>query len=106
MARSFVSGAVSMTMTLLRAPTLLRRERDALRGVAGADRPDALGELARRQLPHGVVGAADLEGADRLQRFELEVDLRVVPGAVGSANERRPHGGLVDVLRRVADGVE
>ena len=46
MARSLVSGAVSMTMTLQRAPAAPRGERDALRGVAGADRPDAAGELS------------------------------------------------------------
>ena len=56
---------------------LARGERDALRGVAGADRPDAVARAARRgSRAHGVVGAADLERADRLQRFELEEDLR------------------------------
>ena len=54
-----------------------RGQRDALRGVAGADRPDALGQLRRRvSCAHGVLRAADLERADRLQRFELQEDLR------------------------------
>ena len=45
MARSLVAGAVSMTMTLQARAGLARGERDALRGVAGADGPDAVGEL-------------------------------------------------------------
>ena len=58
-----------------RGADLARRERDALRGVAGADGPDPLRPLVGGELPHGVVGAADLERSDRLQRFELEEDL-------------------------------
>ena len=86
-----------MTMTLQRAPAVPRRERDALRGVAGADRPDAVGELVGRQPADGVVGAADLEGADRLQRFELEEDLGAAGGvAAAEADERRADGGVVD----------
>ena len=37
------------------------RERDALAGVAGADRPDAVAPLVRTELPDGVMRAADLE---------------------------------------------
>ena len=84
---------------------LLRREGDALGGVPRTDRPDALAQLARRQLAHGVVGAADLERADGLQGFELEVDLGL-SGRSRQTNERRPYGGLIDVFRSVADGVD
>ena len=45
MAASLVAGAPSMTRTDARRAGLARGERDALRGVAGAHRPDALGEL-------------------------------------------------------------
>ena len=55
MARSFVSGAVSITMTEQRAPTSRAAKRDALRGVAGADGPDAVPEFVGGQLTDGVV---------------------------------------------------
>ena len=54
-----------------------RRERHALRGVAGADRPHAVGQRRARRLPDHVPGAADLERSDRLQRFELQKNLGV-----------------------------
>ena len=65
-------------------PDLPRGERHTLRRVAGADGPDPAFESLGLQLAHGVVGAANLEGADRLQRFQLEEDLGW-PGAVGAA---------------------
>ena len=39
MARILVSGAVSMTITEQRRANLARGQRDALGGIAGADRP-------------------------------------------------------------------
>jgi hypothetical protein len=54
---------------------MARRKCHALRGIARADRPDAVAELVARELPHGVVCASNLEGSNRLQRFELEEDL-------------------------------
>jgi hypothetical protein len=81
---------------------LARRPADALRHVAGARRQDAGGEAVARRLRHRVVGAPDLEGADRLEVLELEVDLgrRVVHR---EADERRAHGGAGDCLARAAD---
>ena len=52
------------------------RERDALAGVSGADRPDTITPLVRAELSNGVVRAADLERANRLKRLELEKDFR------------------------------
>ena len=49
--------------------------RDSLRHVAGADRDDALRRLGRGRAADRIRGAADLEGADRLQVLELEPDL-------------------------------
>ena len=105
MARSFVCGRRVHDEDAAARAKLLRCERDALGGVPRADRPDALAQLAWRQLAHGVVGAADLERADRLQGFELEVDLGL-SGRSRQTNERRSYGGLVDVFRSVADGVD
>ncbi len=51
-------------------------ERDALAGVSGAHRPDAVAPLVCAELSDGIVRAADLEGADRLERLELEIDIR------------------------------
>ena len=48
--RILVSGAVSITSTDAFAPTILGRVRDALRGVAGADGPDAARKLGGREL--------------------------------------------------------
>ena len=60
-----------------RRTDLARGERDALRGVTGAHGPDALRQLLRAKLSHRVIRAADLERSDRLQRFELEIDVRM-----------------------------
>ena len=53
-----------------------RAPRDALRHVAGARRVHAVGQRLARQRPNRVRRAAQLERADRLQRLELEIDLR------------------------------
>ena len=58
-----------------RAAGLSRRQGHALGRIPGAHRPDAAGPLRRREVADGVVGAADLERADRLQRFELEIQV-------------------------------
>ncbi len=74
-----------------------RGQRDPLRGVAGAHGPDAVLQLCGRQLPHDVVRAANLERADRLQRFELQIEIRL------ELDERRANRRIVDSRRRVAD---
>ena len=84
---------------------LSRRERDALRGVPGTDRPHAVCEFGRRQLAHGVVGATDLEGSDRLQRFELEKHFGL-SRCRRQRHERRAYGRLVDARGRVTNGVD
>ena len=92
MARILASGAVSITITEHGAPDLARGERDALRGVAGADGPDAVFQLVRRELSDDVVGAADLERADRLQHLELQIQLAHRCARVElDAYERRPN---------------
>ena len=53
---------------------LLRGERDSLGGVAGADGPDSAAALLFRQKADGVVCAANLERADGLQAFQLQID--------------------------------
>ena len=61
-----------------------RGERDPLRGVSGADRPDAVRELLPAEVADGVLRSADLEGADRLERLQLEKNLGTgvrVPGS-------------------------
>ena len=70
-----VRGAVSMTITLLRAPTFRAASATPCAALPALTVQTPLGELGRRQLAHGVVGAANLERADRLQRLELEEDL-------------------------------
>ena len=70
----------------------------ALGHVAGARREHACRQLPRAQLGHDVGRPADLEGADRLQVLELEIDLRLrVPevephqrGADRGPHHRRP----------------
>jgi hypothetical protein len=61
---------------------------DALRHVAGARGPDALLELLGRGEQERVPRSAQLEGADRLEVLELEVDLGRPVGELES-NERR-----------------
>jgi hypothetical protein len=55
---------------------LTRPPRHALGHVPGARRPDSVLELVRRGERQRVPRAAQLEGADRLEVLELEVDLR------------------------------
>ena len=81
-----------------------RRERDALGCVAGAHRPDAPGAFPRRELPDGVVRAADLERPDRLQRLQLEVELRGARRV--NPYQWRADGGAVDVPGGFADRLE
>ena len=57
---------------------------NALRGIAGADGPDAPREVRRRQQADGVARAPDLERSNRLKRLELEIHL----GGVGSVGSR------------------
>ena len=78
-----------------------RRVGDSLRHVAGARGDDAVGQLLLGGLEHRVAGAADLEGVDRLERLELEIDLRVGVGV--EPDERRPDGDPRDRLPRAAE---
>src|SRR6185436_19944497 len=73
-------------------------------GVAGADRPHAAGALLGQQRQHGVGGAADLEGVDRLQVLELEVDLAA--GLVPGAAEGEQRGLDDDAAEALAGGCE
>ena len=72
-------------------------EGDALSRVAGAHGPHAFLQLLRCQLADDVVGAADFEGADRLQRLELQVEIRF------ELDERGADRGVIDGRRRIAD---
>ena len=81
---------------------LSRRVGDALPGVSGADRPDATRALRLREHGHGVGGAAQLVGVDRLQVLELQPDVRIA-GAELQPDERRADDGAGDALARVAD---
>ena len=75
MERSLVFGAVSITITEHGTPAQAGGKGHALRRIAGADGPHAVLHLIGRQLAHRVPRAANLERSDRLQRFELEIDL-------------------------------
>ena len=106
MARIFVSGAVSITITEQRAPALRAANATPCAALPALTVQTPSLQLRRRQLADDVVGAADLERADRLQRFELEIQLR--RPRVGSrrqldANQRRADRGGVDGGGRVAD---
>jgi hypothetical protein len=83
-------------------------KRHALRGVARADGPDALRELVGRQVSNRVVGAADLERADRLERLEFQEDLEPLALRIGhlQPDERRADGGVIHDSCGCADGVE
>ena len=105
MARSLVSGAVSMTSTLLRAPTFRAASATPCAALPALTVQTPRRELGGRQLTHGVVGAANLEGADRLQRLELEEDLGLA-GLGRERHERRAQRGLVDVRGGLADRVD
>ncbi len=91
MASSFVCGRRVHHHDRAGRAGLPRGVRDTECGVAGADRPDAVGELIGRQLADDVERAANLERADRLEHFELEVELEGPSGRAGQlhADERR-----------------
>ena len=102
-ARSLVCGRGVHHHHRARHAGAARGERHALRGVAGADRPHAVAQLRPAAAADGVPGAANLERADRLQRLELQEDLRRRRSRRErqvEADERRADRGLVDVLRR------
>ena len=75
MARILVSGAVSMTITEQRAPACRAANATPCAALPALTVHTPSLQFVRRQLADGVVGAADLERADRLQHFELQVDL-------------------------------
>ena len=79
-----------------------RRVGDTLSGVARADRPHAALPLGLRKHRHGVGGAAQLVGVDRLQVLELEPDVGVVRSQF-EADQRRAHDGPRDALARFPD---
>ena len=83
-----------------------RGERDALCGVAGADRPDALRELLGGELTDRVVRAADLEGTDRLEHLEFQEDVRTARRDDANRHERRANRGAVHRFRGVTDGID
>ena len=60
-ASSFVTGAVSTTIYRARHACHARRQRDPLRRVVRADRPDASAGIRGRQPPDHVKRASDLE---------------------------------------------
>ena len=106
MARIFVSGAVSITITEQRAPALRAANATPCAALPALTVQTPSLQLRRRQLADDVVGAANLEGADRLQRFELEIELRraAVRGVRQlEANQRRADGRVVDGAGGVAD---
>ena len=84
-----------------RAQLVCAANADALGGVAGADRPHAVAQRFRRQLADDVVRAADLERPDRLQRLELQVQLRSVRQL--DADEGSADGGSINCRGSVAD---
>ena len=89
-----------------------RRERHALRVVAGARRDDAARALGGGHVRDPVVGAAQLVAEDRLQILALEEDLVLEPPRqVKRRFERRLVGDVVDAAgedqpeHRVGGGV-
>ena len=75
----------------------LAREGDALGVVAGRGRDDAALQRLARQARHLVVGAADLEGEDRLQVLALQQHPVAEPTRQpGQGVERRPDRDVVD----------
>ena len=107
MAVSLVAGAPSMTSTEARRAGLARGERHALRGVAGADGPDAVRQRVGGQLRDGVHRAADLERPDRLKTSSFRIDLRAVAALDRiEPDERRARGDGVDPGGGRANGVD
>jgi hypothetical protein len=83
-------------------------ESDALRRVAGAHGPDALRQLRGIQMMDGILRAPNLEGSDRLQRFEFQKDLGSGLRAPWKFEpyQRRANRHLVHGVGRFANGVE
>jgi hypothetical protein len=80
---------------------LARCQRHALRGVPGANGPNSPPPLLLRYEAHGVVRAPNLERSNRLEAFELQVDLgRPI---VIQPHHRRADRRLVNMLPRVID---
>ncbi len=75
-----------------------RRQRDRLGVVARGDRADAASQRVRAQRGHRVEGAAELERATALQRFDLEHEL----GAADRVERLRRHNrsAVRDALKR------
>ena len=103
---SFVSGACSGNDHGAGNAALPGAPGESLSHVARADRPDPVRQVLRGKLGHRVVRAPDLERADGLEVFELEIDLgRQVVGA--QPDQRRaddrsgnPVPGRLDLLQR------
>ena len=104
-ARIFVSGAVSITITDARAPTSRAASATPCAALPALTVQTPSRKLVGRQLPDDVVGTADLERSDRLQQLELEVELgdRAAGAPQIEANQRRANGRAVDGIRRVTD---
>ena len=83
-------------------PERAGRPGDGLRHVAGAHGPDAVRQGGFALLRHRVVGAAQLEGANRLQAFQLEVDLRAEIVRI-KPHQRRAENDAPRPLTRGAD---
>jgi hypothetical protein len=81
---------------------LARDPGDSLAHVPGCRRDDAVLQLLGRDLQHRIAGAAELEGADRLQVLELQVDLAVVL----QLDERRAQDAAAESLACRLDLVE
>ena len=98
-ASTLIAGVVfGMTISALEAE-MLRRERHALRMVAGAGRDHAARALDLGHVRDAVVGAAQLEAEDRLQILPLEQHLvaeaarqPAAPGRAASRARRRRRG--------------
>ena len=69
MARIFVSGAVSITITEQRAPAWRAAKATPCAALPALTVQTPSRNCVGRQLADDVVGAADLERADRLQRL-------------------------------------
>ena len=82
-------------------------EGERLGVVAGAVRDDAAGGRLGVELPHGVPGAAELEGADLLQMFALEEERPAREPIERPARQHRRHMGIAgDALGRGPDVVQ
>ena len=105
MARSFVSGAVSMTITLHRAPALRAASATPWAALPALTVQTPSAQLAAGSRRDGVIGAADLERPDRLQHLELQKNLRAARLDLPDRDEGSADGGVVDHAGRIADCV-